>query len=66
MITIASNKVEQTDLENFNEFLRDNTDIFAKNVVSTEDHIYKELKTLANKKCSHIKRLLRFKYRNNE
>ena len=56
MITIASNKVGQTDLENFNEFLRDNTDIFAKNVVSTEDHIYKELKTLANKKCSHIKR----------
>ena len=56
MITIASNKVEQTNLENFNEFLQDNADIFAKNVVSTEDRTYKELKTLANEKCSDIKR----------
>ena len=43
---IASDKVGQTDLEKFHEFLRGHTDIFAKNMISTEDHTYKELKTL--------------------
>ena len=33
----ASDKVDQTDLENVYEFLRGYTDIFAKNVISTED-----------------------------
>ena len=43
---IASDKVGQTDSEKFHEFLRGHTDIFAKNMISTEDHTYKELKTL--------------------
>ena len=47
---IPSDKVGQTDLENFYEFLRGNTDIFAKNVISTEDPTYKELKTLIHNK----------------
>ena len=47
---IASEKVDQNDLENFYEFLRGYTDIFAKNVISTEDHTYKELKTLIHNK----------------
>ena len=46
---INSDKVDQTDLENFLQFLRGYTDIFAKNVVSTEDHTYKELKAIHNK-----------------
>ena len=37
-------------MENFHEFLRGHTDIFAKNVISTEDHTYKELKTLIRNK----------------
>ena len=37
-------------MENFHEFLRGYTDIFAKNVISTEDHTYKELKTLIHNK----------------
>ena len=47
---IASEKVDENDLENFYEFLRGYTDIFAKNVISTEDHTYKELKTLIHNK----------------
>ena len=43
---IVSDKVGQTDLEKFHEFLGGHTDIFAKNMISTEDHTYKELKTL--------------------
>ena len=35
---IASDKVDQTDLENFHEFLQGYTEIFAKNVISIEDH----------------------------
>ena len=50
MAYIASDKVDQTDLENFHEFLRGYTDIFAKNVISTEDYTYKELKTLIQNK----------------
>ena len=51
---ITSDKVDQTDLENFHEFLRGYTDIFAKNVISTEDHTYKELKTLIHNKDAVI------------
>ena len=47
---IASKKVDQNDLENFHEFLRGYTNIFAKNVISTEDHTYKDLKTLIHNK----------------
>ena len=47
---IASDKVDQTDLENFHEFLRGYTNIFAKNMISTEDHTDKELKTLIHNK----------------
>ena len=47
---ITSEKVDQKDLENFHEFLRGYTNIFAKNVISTEDHTYIELKTLINNK----------------
>ena len=35
---ITSEKIDQNDLENFREFLRGYTNIFAKNVISTEDH----------------------------
>ena len=41
-----TDKVEQTDLENFHEFHRDCSNNFSKNVISTEDHTYKELKIL--------------------
>ena len=47
---ITSDKVDQTDLENFHEFLQGYTDIFVKNMISTEDHTYKELKTLIHNK----------------
>ena len=47
---IASEKVDQNDLENFHDFLRGYTDIFGKNMISTEDHTYKELKTLIHNK----------------
>ena len=47
---ITSEKVDQKDLENFHEFLRGYTNIFAKNVISTEDHTYIELKTLIHNK----------------
>ena len=47
---IASEKVDQNDWENFHEFLQGYTDIFVKNVISTEDHTYKELKTLIHNK----------------
>ena len=36
-------------MENFHEFLQGYTDIFRKNVISTEDHTYKGLKTIHNK-----------------
>ena len=51
---ITSDKVDKTDLENFHEFLRGYTDIFAKNVISTEHHTYKELKTLIHNKDAVI------------
>ena len=41
-----TDKVEQTDLENFHEFHRGCSNNFAKNVISTEGHTYKELKIL--------------------
>ena len=47
---IASEKVDQNDLENFHDFLRGYFDIFGKNMISTEDHTYKELKTLIHNK----------------
>ena len=47
---ITSEKIDQNDLENFREFLQGYTDIFVKNVISTEDHTYKELKTLIHNK----------------
>ena len=47
---IASDKVDQTELQNFHEFRRGYTGIFAKNVILTEDHTYKELKTLIHNK----------------
>ena len=47
---IAPEKIYQNDLENFHDFLRGYTDIFAKNVISAEDHTYKELKTLMDNK----------------
>ena len=47
---IASEKVDQNDLENFHDFLRGYTDIFGKNMISTEDDTYKELKTLIHNK----------------
>ena len=43
---IASEKVDRTDWENFHEFLRGYTDIFAENVIQT----YKEVKTLIHNK----------------
>ena len=52
---IASDKVDQTDLENFHEFLQGYTEIFAKNVISIEDHTYKELKTIHNKEVVILK-----------
>ena len=50
IVYIASEKVDQNDLENFHEFLWGCTDVFAKNVISTEDHTYQELKTLIHNK----------------
>ena len=52
---IASDKVDQTDFENFHEFLQGYTEIFAKNVISIEDHTYKELKTIHNKEVVILK-----------
>ena len=46
---IASEKVNQNAWKNFHECLQGYTDIFVKNVISTEDHTYKELKTIRNK-----------------
>ena len=43
---IASKKVEQLQLEDFHEFLRGYTDIFARNIYNTEDFTYKHLKNL--------------------
>ena len=37
-------------MENSHEFLRGYADIFAKNLIVTEDHTYKELKTLIHNK----------------
>ena len=45
---IASKKVENLELENFYEFLRGYTDIFTKNLLSTEDLTYRNLKNLIN------------------
>ena len=42
----ASKKVENIQLENFNDFLRGYTDIFSKNVLNSEDFTYKNLKSL--------------------
>ena len=47
---------EQTNSGNFHEFPRRYTDIFVKNVISTEDHAYKGLKTLINNKDAVILR----------
>ena len=47
---IASEKVDQTDVENFHEFSHGYTNIFAKNVISTEDDTYKEQKSLTHNK----------------
>ena len=47
---IASEMVDQTGLENLHQFFPSYTNIFAKNVISTEDHTYKELKTLTHNK----------------
>ena len=60
---IASEKVDQNDLENFREFLRGYTDIFMKNVISTEDLTYQELKALIHNKDVVI---LKGEYCNNE
>ena len=46
---IVSEKVNQNAWKNFRECLQGYTDIFVKNVISTEDHTYKELKTIHNK-----------------
>ena len=47
---IASEKVDQTGLENLHQFFPSYTDTFVKNVISTEDYTYKELKTLTYNK----------------
>ena len=60
---IASEKVDQNDLENFREFLRGYTDIFMKNVISTEDLTYQEQKALIHNKDVVI---LKGEYCNNE
>ena len=44
IVYITSANAEQTDWENFHEFLRDYTDIFGKNVNSSEDYTSKKLK----------------------
>ena len=48
----ASKQIDPSQLENFHEFLRGYTDIFSKNVLSTNDETYKKLKHLIRK--SHI------------
>ena len=69
---ITSEKIDQNDLENFREFLRGYTNIFAKNVISTEDHTQKELKTLIRNKYvvilrgEYCKNRLHLKNRNND
>ena len=45
----ASKQVDPSQLENFHEFLRGYTDIFSKNVLSTNDETYKDLKNLIRK-----------------
>ena len=45
----ASKQVDPSQLENFHEFLRGYTDIFSKNVLSTNDETYKNLKNLIRK-----------------
>ena len=45
----ASKQVDPSQLENFHEFLRGYTDIFSKNVLSTNDETYKKLKHLIRK-----------------
>ena len=47
----ASKQVDPSQLENFHEFLRGYTDIFSKNVLSTNDETYKNLKNLINNKA---------------
>ena len=42
----ASKQVDPSQLENFHEFLRGYTYIFSKNVLSTNDETYKDLKNL--------------------
>ena len=45
----ASTQVIPSQLENFHGFLRGYTDIFSKNVLSTSDEAYKNLKKLIRK-----------------
>ena len=45
----ASKQVDPSQLENFHEFLRGYTYIFSKNVLSTNDETYKDLKNLIRK-----------------
>ena len=45
----ASKQIDPSQLENFHEFLRGYTDIFSKNVLSTNDETYKKLKHLIRK-----------------
>ena len=45
----ASKQVDPSQLENFHEFLRGYTDIFSKNVLSTNDETYKNLKNIIRK-----------------
>ena len=46
----VNNDVEPEDKENFHEFLRAYTDMFTKNVFSTKDYTYHNLKCLINNK----------------
>ena len=45
----ASKQVDPSQLENFHEFLSGYTDIFSKNVLSTNDKTYKNLKNIIRK-----------------
>ena len=45
----ASKQVDLSQLENFHEFLSGYTDIFSKNVLSTNDKTYKNLKNIIRK-----------------
>ena len=45
----APKQVDPSQLENFHEFLSGYTDIFSKNVLSTNDKTYKNLKNIIRK-----------------